>query len=199
MNTIKFAITAAILGLTLTVVKADSLYPINITNVGGATPSLFTDNRAHRVGDVLTVVVSENASGSSTAATKNSKTDSGNVGPGVGSILNLVKQFGISGTYSNDGSGSTSRSDTLSATIAVTVSEVYPNGTMKIEGTRKVGNNAEIQTMTFTGIVRQQDVAPDNSVQSPLVADAQISYAGKGPVSDPQKPGIITKIFRFVF
>ena len=59
--------------------------------------------------------------------------------------------------------------------------------------------NAETQNIVLTGVVRPQDVAADNTVQSPLVADAQIKYGGKGPVADKQHAGIITRIFKFLF
>jgi len=68
-----------------------------------------------------------------------------------------------------------------------------------VEGKRRVGMNAETQEITLAGVVRPQDIAFDNTIASPLVADAQIKYDGKGPVGDKQHDGIISRIFKFLF
>ena len=191
--------------------RADSLFPGSGANApGGVTSvSLFADNKAHRVGDILTIVINENASAASQAATKTSKTESLNYGPGtgpniihIGSLqlgLGVIPALGLSGGTSSDASGSTSRSDNLTARITVTVKEVLPGGNLLVEGHRKVGMNAETQEITLTGVVRPQDIAADNTIQSPLVADAQIKYGGKGPVGDKQHDGLITRLFKFLF
>jgi flagellar L-ring protein precursor FlgH len=182
-------------------VQADSLFPGSSTAVktSVATSSLFADNKARRVGDTLTIIIDETASASSQAATKTSKNENLNYGPGFGPILHLIKNFGISGGISSDGSGSTNRSDKLAARIALTVKEVLPNGDLRVEGKRHVGINAETQEITLSGTVRPQDIAYDNTVSSSLVADAQIKYNGKGPVGDKQHDGIISRIFKFLF
>ncbi|HEY3329107.1 MAG TPA: flagellar basal body L-ring protein FlgH [Capsulimonadaceae bacterium] len=194
----KLAATIVLLAV-LAPATADSLYPTEANTGFVPAISLFADNRAHKVGDPLTVVITETASGTSSATTTTTNSDSGQVNAGFGPIFQLIKAFGISNSGAAKGTGLTTRSDTLNARVAVIIKEVYPNNTFKIEGTRRVGNNAETQIMTFTGIVRQQDIAVDNTVQSPLVADAQIQYTGKGPVSDKQKPGLITRIFKIFF
>jgi flagellar L-ring protein precursor FlgH len=182
-------------------VKADSLYPGSSTAVKTSTTAinLFSDAKAHNVGDILTILIQETASATSSAATKNSKTETGSLGPGVGPILRQLGIFSLSGSQSMDASGSTTRNDNLNAEIAVTVKQVLPNGNLLVEGTRKVGMNKETQTITLTGVVRQQDISSSNTVPSPLVSDAQISYSGKGPVGDKQREGLITKLFKLVF
>lgn len=182
--------------------QADSLFPGSSTDVArnnSAAVSLFSDNKARRVGDTLTIVIRENASTSSQAATKNSKNESLNYGPGFGPFLHNIPAFGISGGISGSGSGSTNRTDTLTAQIAVTVTKILPNGNLEIQGKRSVGMNAETQEITLTGVVRPQDIAFDNTIPSPLVADAQIKYGGRGPVGDKQHDGLVTRVFKFLF
>ena len=183
-------------------VQADSLFPGSSTDVAktnAASVSLFADNRARHVGDTLTIVINENASTTSQATTKTSKNENLNYGPGFGPILHNIPTFGLGGSIGSNASGSTNRTDNLAASIAVTVTQVLPNGNLAIEGKRKVGMNAETQEITLTGVVRPQDIAYNNTIQSPLVADAQIKYGGRGPVGDKQHDGIISRIFKFLF
>jgi flagellar L-ring protein precursor FlgH len=182
--------------------RADSLFPGSSTDVSrntAAAASLFSDTKARRVGDTLTIVINESASASSQASTKTSKNESLNYGPGFGPLLFNIKNFGVSGGINSTASGSTSRTDSLTASIAVAVVQVLPNGNLVIQGKRRVGMNAETQEITLTGVVRPQDIAYDNTVPSPLVADAQIKYGGRGPVGDKQHDGIISRLFKFLF
>ena len=183
-------------------VQADSLFPGSSTDVSrnnSNSVSLFSDNKARRVGDTLTIVITETGAASSVAETKTAKTEALNYGPGFGPLLSKIQNFGLSGNINSDGSGSTTRTDNLSASIGVTVKEVLANGNLVVEGKRKVGMNAETQEITLTGVVRPTDIAPNNTVPSPLVADAQIKYGGRGPVGDKQHDGIITRIFKVLF
>ena len=134
------------------------------------------------------------SSASSQAETKTSKTEGLNYGPGFGPILHLIKNFGVSGSINSDGTGSTNRTDNLTAQITVRVKSVLPNGNLEVEGTRQVGMNAETQTITLSGIVSPQDVTYANTVQSSLVADAQIKFGGRGPVADKQHDGLISRV-----
>jgi flagellar L-ring protein precursor FlgH len=187
--------------LVPSICHADSLFPGSSTEAkpSAAAVSLFADNKARHIGDTLTIIITENASASSQAETKTSNNDSLNYGPGFGPLLHLIKNFGVSGSASGDGSGSTNRTDTLSAEITVRVKDVQPNGNLVVEGTRQVGMNAETQNITLSGVVRPQDVTFDNTVPSALVAEAQIKYSGKGPVGDQQHEGLIGRVFKFLF
>ena len=185
-----------------TPIYADSLYPGSSTEIrrtDAAAVSLFSDNKARHIGDTLIVVINENASTTSVAATKNSKNENLSYGPGFGPLLSKIPAFGLTGNIGSNASGSTNRTDNLSAQIAVTVMSVLPNGNLLIQGNRSVGMNAETQKITLTGIVRPVDIAPDNTISSPLVANAEIKYGGKGPVGDKQHDGIIARVFKFLF
>ena len=182
--------------------QADSLYPGSSTDAArndSNAASLFADNKARRVGDTLTVVITETGAASSVAATKTSKNESLNYGPGFGPLLFNIKNFGVSGGINSAASGTTTRTDNLSASIGVTVKQVLPNGNLLVEGRRKVGMNAETQEITLTGVVRPTDISPSNTIASPLVADAQIKYGGRGPVGDKQHDGILSRLFKVLF
>ncbi len=112
--------------------SADSLYPQ--TSTASGMVSLFSDTKAHCVGDVLTINVSESASGNSTATTDASKNENFGFGPGSGSILSLIRSFGLSGNITSAATGKTSRNSGLTQTISVVVKQVFPNGTMQVEG-----------------------------------------------------------------
>ncbi|MEO7717015.1 MAG: flagellar basal body L-ring protein FlgH [Capsulimonas sp.] len=201
MNRRILVLTAALSLTAIHAAPAASLFPGSSTYsaAGTSSPSLFADLKAHDVGDTLTIIITETASTSSTANTKNSKNENLNYGPGFGPLLEKIKTFGLSGSIGSTAAGSTDRNDNLHARIAVTVKQILPNGNMLVEGKRKVGMNAETQEITLTGVIRPLDIAPDNTIASPLVADAQIKYGGKGPVGDKQHDGLISKIFKFLF
>ena len=93
------------------------------------------------------------------------------------------------------GSGKTTRSEDLAATLTTQVVEVYPNGNLKIRGGKSVTVNNENQIIYLTGIVRPYDVTADNTVDSGNILNAQIAYTGKGAISDKQKPGWLMRIF----
>jgi flagellar L-ring protein precursor FlgH len=98
--------------------------------------------------------------------------------------------------YENDfsGSGTTTRKEDLVATLTTRVVEVFPNGNLRIEGGKTVTVNNEDQIIVLTGIVRPNDISPQNIVNSKNVLDAKIAYTGKGVISDKQKPGWMVRI-----
>ncbi|HLK57571.1 MAG TPA: flagellar basal body L-ring protein FlgH [Chthonomonadaceae bacterium] len=205
----KLALTAFMLfaATWLNRAGADSLYPVKEAgkstqgSSSSSAASLFSDTRAHNVGDILTVTIAENTTAQSTADLKTSKDESINGFSGTGLFDRLFRQLSLTASNSRtaNGSGSTSRTGSLVTTLSVIVKEVLPNGTLRIEGTRTVGINKETQKVTFSGIVRPEDIATDNSVPSNLIATVEVHYDGKGSVAETQKPGILTRIFKYVF
>ena len=173
-------------------VRADSLWTAN-------SGSLFSDNKARRAGDVLTVLISEQTQSAAQANTKTAKSEDFNLGPGTGPILNLIKKFGLSSGSNMNASGQTARNGSLTGRIAVTVKSVDANGNLVLEGVRDLTLNAEKQRIVFRGLVRPADIQPDNTVTSSLVADATIEFVGKGVIGDKQRPGIISRVFKFLF
>jgi flagellar L-ring protein precursor FlgH len=168
------------------------------------------DLKARRRGDIITVLISENASASKQASTDTSRKS--NISGGINNLLGLERTpiknwmdlanlLNASNASSYAGSGSTSRQETLTATISAKVVDVTSNGNLMIEGRRNVKVNNEDQIIVLTGTVRSRDVNSDNTVSSSVIADARINYSGKGVVSDRQSPGwlmnVLDKIWPF--
>lgn len=162
-----------------------------------------------RVGDILTVRIVEEHSGSKSAGTSvnrdstiNHQVSGNTLGlPGVRLNSLLTQQLGVNATASNEfeGSGSTNRSDTLTGTISTMVTEVLPSGDLRIKGHREVTINNETQLMTLRGVVRRVDVDTRNMVLSTAIAEAQIEYSGLGVMSDVQRPGWLVRILDWVY
>ena len=168
----------------------------------GQSQSLFTDIKANRVGDVLTVIISEQSRGSNQIQTKTEKSSKHDVrgGPGLGT-LNFLSLFGVDGETksSHDGKGQNIRNGSLKARMSVTVVAIRDNGDLVVEGTRVIVISGDKETISLSGIVRQRDVSPGNTIESYLIADAEISYTGKGAASAGLRPGFITRFFNWLF
>jgi len=169
---------------------------------GKRIESLFTDIKANKVGDILTVMIYEQsqATQKSESKTEKSSKTSASGGPGVGS-LDFIPLFGMDFDNSNtfDGKGENTRNGTLTARMSVTVMSVLPNGDLVIEGTRTVGISGDRETLALTGVVRQKDISPDNTVDSYLIADAEIHYTGKGNANTASRPGFLSRLFGWLF
>jgi flagellar L-ring protein FlgH len=169
-----------------------------------SSSGLAEDLKARQRGDIVTVIISEQASASKQANTDTKRSSS--MSAGIPNLLGLEKTpvktwadlanlLSVSFDSKFSGAGSTSRADTLTATISTKVVDVLPNGNMLIEGRRNVKVNNEDQIIVLTGTVRSRDVSSDNTISSALVADARINYTGTGVVSDRQSPGWLMNIF----
>jgi len=161
--------------------------------------SMYSDKKAIKAGDILTVIIVESATSSSTASTdakKNTKTEAG---PGLGPFISNIPLVSYEGGDQLKAQGSTSRTSKFTAKMTVTVKKINENGNFEIEGTRFVQTNREKEEIKLTGSVRPQDVAPDNTVLSTAIADAKITHTGSGPVGSRQKEGIVTRILRILF
>lgn len=149
---------------------------------------LTADNKAFRVGDVLTVQVFENASATSTADTGTRRKNEG--GLAVSAAIDerrAAAQGSLSVNGEFDGGGRTQRTNRVLITLSVTVREVLPNGDLKVAGEQSILINEEQQKVVLEGRVRPQDVSDGNVVLSTRLADAHISYQGEGDVSERQK------------
>lgn len=164
--------------------------------------SLYTDIKAGKIGDLLTVLIVESATAQNAVATDVKKSSSFDLdaGPGFGS-LDLIPLFGANGSSDNktNNQGATSRSGQLKAQMTVQVVGVRENGDLLVEGSRVIGINSDKEMLTLTGVVRSEDVGADNTVYSYQIADAQISYRGKGAASNGGKPGWIMRFLNWVF
>lgn len=192
-----------------TEVNANSVQPASRGSLWPADDHVFfyADKKALRVGDIITVRIIESAQASNTADTDLSRSSSANAGLstffGKKKFLNLFKlgEDLLTSTADNghQGSGSTTRSGQLTATMTAVVRDVLANGNLVIQGTREVLVNHEQQFITVTGIVRPQDVSRDNVILSTQLADANISIGGLGVVDDKQRSGWGTWLFDLVW
>lgn len=159
---------------------------------------LAEDQKAHRQGDIITIIISEQASASKEATTGTGRSTS--ISAGMPNLLGLEKtglrnwadlsqllNANVDSKYS--GSGSTTREENLNASITARVTKVLANGNLAIQGRRNVRVNNEDQIIVLDGVVRPRDISADNTINSVYIADARISYTGKGIISDRQSPG----------
>lgn len=160
--------------------------------------SLYSDHKAHDVGDILTVIINESTKTSATKSTSNGKSGSTSVSAGVG-IFDFLKAASASGSDSFKANGSASDVNSVSGRITVTVVDVLDNDNMVVEGTQSIWQNRDEHRITFRGIVRRDDVRYDNTIYSNQVADATVRFDGKGPLNAKQRQGILTQIFNFLF
>lgn len=168
----------------------------------GEVYSLYTDHRAMKVDDLLTVLIVENAKAGSKSSTNTSKKNSfgvDNVG-GTGA-LDIIPSFGASGgtKVDYDGEGGTSRKGELVAKISARVVKVLDNGNLVIIGNKTVEINEEKEIIKISGVVRPEDIEANNVVYSHSVADAQITYSGKGVANKGRRPGFFARFFNWLF
>lgn len=168
----------------------------------GRGQSLFADIKAHRVGDILTILVEEQNRASNQVETKTEKSTkiSTKGGPGIGS-LDFIPMFGADADNSNkfDGKGENLRSGSIRARITVTVIGIKDNGDLLIEGHRIIGINGDEESIYVSGVVRPKDITADNTVYSHLIGDAEITYTGKGNANQGSRPGFFTRLINWIF
>ena len=163
---------------------------------GSAGLGLFGDRKARRIGDVLTIVLTENTSASNQASTNTSKESNTNLGnPTIlGQPLGSLNAE-IGGSRDFAGSGSSSQSNRLTGRITVSVVDVLPNGNLLVRGEKVLALNNGAESIRVSGIVRPADIGTDNTLQSTQIADAHISYRGSGTLADSNSMGWLSRVF----
>ena len=159
--------------------------------------SFFKDQRAHQVGDLLTVTVNFTDKANIANETQRSRTakeDSG-ITDFIGSktITQPLKILPgriltTDSTSSADGKGSVQRQEALQTNVAAVVTQVLPNGNLVVEGKQEIRVNAEMRELIVAGIVRPEDIQSDNTIDSSKIAQARIAYGGRGQIMDVQQP-----------
>lgn len=163
-------------------------------------PDNLRDRTASREGDIVTIIISEASSASFSAQTTTSKNDSANILKALGPILgNIIPNLSVGANSATSGAGATSQTGTFTATMTAIVKKVFPNGTMLIEGSRDIKTNKDTQTIKLSGIIRKEDILPNNTVLSANIADAQIHATGKGQISDRQRKGLLIRLLDWLF
>ncbi|WP_127753460.1 flagellar basal body L-ring protein FlgH [Devosia sp. 1566] len=171
--------------------QANSLYR---TSAKG----FFKDERAHRIGDILTVIVTIDDSAKIANNTQRSRNSTNTAGMGgiFGTAVTSVTGGAIDPSAAVDftsglkdaGNGSVNRSESLETSVAAVVTQVLPNGNLVIEGRQEVRVNFEVRDLVVAGIVRPSDIQANNTIPSTKIAEARIAYGGRGQITDVQQP-----------
>ena len=163
--------------------------------------ALFENAVARRVGDTLTIRLNESTNASKNSSTTTSKSSSAEIsGPTVAGrpvTANGVEVLsgGLDSETAFDGQGASTQSNKLTGQVTVTVAQRLPNGNLLIRGQKWIAINQGKEYVRIQGIVRPIDIDPDNSISSLKVADAMISYGGKGALADANAPGLLARFF----
>ncbi len=173
--------------------------------------TFFKDQRANNVGDILTVVIDIDDEAELENESERSRNGSENFGLnsllGVETQLTKVLPEGVIGSDLVDtdsssrssGSGSIEREEEVRMTLAATVTQILPNGNMLIQGRQEVRVNFEKRVLELAGVIRPEDVTVDNSIPYDKIAEARISYGGKGQITDVQQPRYGQQAFDILF
>jgi flagellar L-ring protein precursor FlgH len=181
--------------------------PNSLWRTGART--FFNDQRAGRVGDILTVQVTVNDSAKTQNTTNTNLTSSNALGvpnffgleSSIGKVLPGVdpsKLITTTSAMGSQGAGGVNRAEQINLTIAAVVTQVLPNGNMVIQGSQEIKTNNDVRQLTVAGVVRPEDISSSNTIQSSQIAEARINYGGRGDVSAVQKtPGGTALLQRF--
>jgi len=164
--------------------------------VNGYSP-LTSGTRAAMVGDVVTITLVEKTQAVKANSTSTDRSGSIGVTPPPTGPLSFLKStdvsMGSNGTFA--GKGAAAQSNQLNGEISVTIAQVYPNGTMLVRGEKLLTLNRGEENINITGIIRASDIGPDNRVLSTRVADARITYSGKGEIARASSQGWLGRFF----
>jgi len=167
----------------------------------GREVALFENPIAHHVGDIVTIVLNEKTAAQKSSSTNTNKATSVAL-PGMtllGKALTIhgvpITTNSIADTTKFAGEGDSAQSNSLQGYITVTVQKVLPNGNMYVKGEKWIGINQGQEYVRMTGVIRPIDLSPENSVASSQVANAKISYGGKGTLSDANSQGWLSRFF----
>ncbi len=161
--------------------------------------AFFKDQRAAEVGDIVTVLVqiSDQADMSNTTDTSRSASEGAGLPSFFGLETGIATALGLAdtsnlvsaeSTTANSGSGALKRAETLQIQMAAVVTQILPNGLLAIAGRQEVRVNSELRELTVSGIVRPEDITSGNTITSEKIAEARISYGGRGTLTDVQTP-----------
>ena len=161
--------------------------------------AFFQDQRAHRVGDILTVSIDisdsaqvqntsiANRKANATLGVPNFLGLESSIGKILPSAFDPKQALGVSSDVESNGQGSVNRSEAVNLTVAAIVTSVLPNGNLVIQGRQEVRVNSELRELTVAGVVRPEDISAANTIRHTQIAEARVSYGGRGQVSNVQK------------
>jgi len=173
--------------------------------------AFFKDQRAGRVGDILTVVIA--IKDDATLDNKTSRTRSADESAGLDNLLgyehlinNIFNKHAIPGDLANAdsasdsaGTGSTARQEEIDLRMAAVITQILPNGNLVIQGSQQVRVNYELRDLAVKGVIRPEDITAVNEVPYDKIAEARIAYGGEGTISDLQQPRYGQQVFDILF
>lgn len=172
--------------------------------------AFFRDQRASRVGDILTVIVTINDQAQLQNETKRSRDndEAANMTNLFGFESHLKNWFpqaidpeniaNIGSTSNTNGKGSIARQEQINLRVAATVTQVLPNGNLVLQGKQQVGVNFDMRELTISGVIRPQDISAENTVTYDQIAEARIAYGGRGSITDVQQPRYGQQLFDII-
>ncbi len=167
----------------------------------GREVALFENPIAHHVGDIVTIVLNEQTAAQKSSSTNTNKATSVAL-PGMtilGKALTVhgvpIMSNNIADTTKFAGEGDSAQSNSLQGYVTVTVQKVLPNGNLYVKGQKWIGINQGQEYVMMSGVIRPIDLASDNSIPSSQVANAKISYGGKGALADANAQGWLSRFF----
>jgi len=175
--------------------------------------SVYSYKRDYKVGDTVTIVIDESTSAIQSGSTRSDKkndntfdfgfglssggSSGGNEGSSSESNANLSLEAG--GDSSFEGTGRTSRTSTVKTVITATVIDIQPNGNLFVVGQKQLKVNNENEQVEISGVIRIEDITPQNTISSSKIANAKVTVKGSGTVGEVQKPGFMKSIFGWLF
>lgn len=164
--------------------------------------SIYSDLKANKIGDVLTIVINEKTTSKNQSNTQTSKQNDLSVNSNAGSgFLDFLPGFGVDSKMKNQysGSGQISSSGIFTSRMSAQIRKVFENGNYLIRGTRVLDVHGEKQTTEITGIIRPQDLTTNNTILSSQISDIHVYYKGKGVIDQGQRPGLFTRLINWIF
>jgi flagellar L-ring protein precursor FlgH len=171
----------------------------------GQQMELFADLKARRIGDILTIKLNESTAASKNAVTKTTKTTSvADSAPTIfGQSMTVrgrpILSTTLNGANAFDGEGASTQSNSLAGSLTVTVTDVQANGNLVVQGDKTLKLNQGEEFVHIAGVIRPADIATDNTVTSDKIADARISYSGKGVTDSSNRMGWLARFFNSAY
>jgi len=185
--------------------RAETAAPASLWRAGAR--SFFGDQRAAEVGDILTIQIEIEDSAQVSNSTQRSRTASQDAG--IGALLGLEAPIqralpgspdldpaiAFDSSSQSNGLGTVNRAEAVNLTVAAVIVEKLPNGNLVIGGSQEVRINNEVRELLISGIIRPEDIAADNTIAHSKIAEARISYGGRGDLSQVQRPRIANRLY----
>lgn len=177
------------------IIPTGSLFKENYVN------NIYSDSKAHRTGDIISVILSESTQANKNAKTELKKENDTSLDPviGLGGIPATISgksiQFGVAQSNSFKGDSKSDQGNSLSGDISVHVLKVLPNGNLMIRGEKWLTLNNGDEYIRLTGVIRPKDINSNNTILSTKIANARIQYSGTGSFADSNEQGWLTKFF----